>query len=231
MKNFSLVYFPEEFNKRHVDEKFRKLVSDLRVGNLKEEHIEYLQNLGSKIDNIDKIRNAMLIVNGDVSAAAVLQKGYDNIFAANTTDRQVVSWRQTKCTKSYEEVYKTQCLWPLDDAGNVQIICSEKKQLQEYQSYYQNSLKNIKLPHYLFKAEINILAYNDKTLLKTFVIKDDTKKALTRQSWYLEACNLLPNDEIVIVQGNTYSIFNNSNQGHRHEVVKVIGVNTDNQVI
>ena len=230
MKIFSLVYFPEEFNKRHVDKTFRKLVSDLRVGNLKDEHIKYLQTLGRSIPNVDKIKKAMLIVNGDVSA--VLQKG-NYIFAANEYDRQVVSSRQTKCKDAFEEVGNAQRLWPLDTAGNVQIIFSEIKQWQKYESYYQNSLRNINPSHVtIFKATINILAYKGEDFLGKVDLGNFGLKGtnLMKQSWYLEVSSSLPNDEIVIVQGNTYSIVINSKEGYRHEPVKVIEVD-ENKVI
>jgi hypothetical protein len=211
MKIFSLVYFPEDFNKRHVDEKFRNLVSDLRVGNLKGEHVDYLKKLGGNITNLSVIKEAMLIVNGDVL------NDKRNIFHANIADKSVVLSRQQQCSDAYNNIDKTKWLWPLE---NVQIIYSEKKQLQKYEWYYQNSLKKNESLN-TFKATVRILAMKDEVLLRTIDVTGDN---ITKQQWFLEESCSLPNDEIVIVKGNTFSIVSNSHQGYRHEPVKVIEV-------
>lgn len=216
-QNFSLVYFPSEYDKRHADETYRNLISDLRVLNLQEWHVEYLQELGSNIENLKELRNGGLIVNGSV----LVKNKQEYIFSENENDKKVVLKRKNDCLDAYKRIHKD-WIWP---AGNVQILYSETKQHEAYNLYYSTSLKaNKSILTKVFKATTKVIAYKNDEYLLEVVINDLN---WSKYKWYKEIANMLPDDEIVIVEGNTYSISINSKQGHRHEAVKVLNVNKD----
>lgn len=221
-ENYTLVYFPPELDKRHEgDEKFGKVINDLRIGDLKEEHIQFLKDIGKNLENLNEIREAVQIVNKKLCI------NYNrHIHSCNDSEKGIVSDRLMSQNKIYQEKYNDQWIWPLNSCKGVSFICTESRQNAEYDKCYAKSLESssTKKKNFIAKTTLVWRTGNGDDFSEKEILNKRDHLSLIACTGYDEALTQLQCTEIIIVEGNTYGIRFNSKEGFRHELVKVTRV-------